>query len=80
MKFETVTDVKPPKRATADQVEADLAIRAMRDTGRTLAVEVDAETDPKTLRLRLAHAATRAGVKVSTWYSVDDAKVYAQLK
>jgi YbbR domain-containing protein len=82
VKFSTIDNatVKPPRRLTQDQIEADVAVRALRETGRALAVEVGPEEDERKLRVQIARAATRAGVKVRSWYSVEDAKVYVQLK
>lgn len=81
MKFDIVTEAPaPPRRSTPDQVEYDIAIRAMRESGRPIAIEVEPEGSPKDIKTRLTRAATRTGVKVTSWYDPETAKVYAQLK
>ena len=70
----------PPRRATAEQAEYDDAISAMAIQSIAIVITVDAESDPKSIRTRLARAATRAGVKVATWYDVESAQVYCKIK
>ena len=80
MKFETVMTATPPRKATAEQGEADLAIKAMRESGKPLAIEVEPESSERHIRIILAHAAKRAGVQVQSWYDAETAKVYCRLR
>ena len=80
MKFQTVATATPPRKATAEQVEYDLAIKAMRESGKPLAIDVEPEQDERSMRTKLSYAAKRAGVKVQSWYDAETARVMVRLK
>lgn len=77
----TLETKQAPRRTTAEAAEYDQLITALKSAGgKALGVTVPPEGNVKSIRTKLSHAATRAGVKLTQWYDPDDAKVWALLK
>lgn len=72
MKFANITEEDIPARPGGDKAEADEVIAALQ--AGPVAVDVGDVPD-RNVRIRIAKAAQRAGVTITSWYDADSHRV-----